>query len=105
MTSKGAARWLNEVDQGKLLRHQLAIIDATFFRTPPHAHQCDVDACGGLFMCHECDRFVGWCLGAADDEPGLCDECWSVKHRKPGGAADRNAIPVNDLPKRGRKGR
>jgi hypothetical protein len=30
------------------------------------------------FTCNRCERTVGWELGAADDAPGLCDECWKA---------------------------
>ena len=29
------------------------------------------------FVCHRCERAVSWEQGAADDAPGLCDECWA----------------------------
>lgn len=30
------------------------------------------------FRCRRCERDVPWTLGAADDTPGLCDECAEV---------------------------
>lgn len=31
--------------------------------------------CGGTYVCPRCEREFGWCIGAADDTPSLCDEC------------------------------
>ena len=30
-----------------------------------------------LYRCPGCRRLVPWCLGAADDKPELCDDCWA----------------------------
>lgn len=30
------------------------------------------------FVCNRCERRVGYCMGAADDMPGLCDDCFCV---------------------------
>ncbi len=81
MTAAGARVWLDNVD-GDLLRSRLTVVPANFYTAPPHATHCDVDSCGGLFLCWGCDRFVGWCLGAADDKPNHCDECWAAEDRK-----------------------
>ena len=32
-------------------------------------------SCGGVYVCPRCDREFGWCIGAYDDTPALCDEC------------------------------
>lgn len=45
-------------------------------------------ACGCVpvlnrFLCPECKRWVGWCMGCDDDDPEICDNCWA---RKQGGA-------------------
>ena len=32
-------------------------------------------SCGGTYTCNRCEREFGWCLGAVDDTPALCDEC------------------------------
>jgi hypothetical protein len=34
-------------------------------------------SCGGEFICPKCLRLVGWCFGCADDQPAVCDDCWS----------------------------
>ena len=34
--------------------------------------------CGGTYVCPWCDRKFGWCIGAFDDTPALCDECANV---------------------------
>lgn len=31
--------------------------------------------CGGEYTCPRCERLLGWCIGAADGTPALCDEC------------------------------
>lgn len=31
--------------------------------------------CGGTYVCNRCERVFGWCTGALDDTPGLCDAC------------------------------
>lgn len=30
------------------------------------------------FACVRCERRVGYCMGAADDMPALCDDCFCV---------------------------
>lgn len=30
------------------------------------------------FLCHGCNRRVGFCMGCSDDEPDLCDDCRST---------------------------
>jgi hypothetical protein len=30
------------------------------------------------FRCNRCERWAGFCMGAADDMPGLCDDCFCV---------------------------
>jgi hypothetical protein len=55
------------------------------------AHECTVDqkrkvagrlqpTCGGVFECGDCGQLVGWCKGADDEEPDLCDVCWHNVH-------------------------
>jgi hypothetical protein len=39
-----------------------------------HAADCDT-RCGGTYVCSRCDRAFGWCNGAFDDMPALCDDC------------------------------
>ena len=29
------------------------------------------------FVCNACECVVKWGFGAADDAPGLCDDCWA----------------------------
>jgi hypothetical protein len=51
-----------------------------------HVHDCKhmtvngrpVYFCGGTYECPRCDRTFGWCIGADDDTPALCDECAMV---------------------------
>jgi hypothetical protein len=31
--------------------------------------------CGGTYTCPRCEHEFGWCIGAADDTPALCDDC------------------------------
>ena len=31
--------------------------------------------CGGTYICPRCELEFGWCVGAFDDMPALCDEC------------------------------
>jgi hypothetical protein len=54
-------------------------------------HVCDaylvmsgvrVGTCGGTYVCTGCERKVGWCFGAADNMPELCDECWAEVTQK-----------------------
>lgn len=40
-----------------------------------HADVCDCKR-GETFVCNVCKRRVGWCLGASDDMPDACDDCW-----------------------------
>lgn len=57
-------------------------------------HQCDGPSgednfgnerypCGGEFLCHGCERVVGYCCGCGDELGELCDDCavkvWSVR--------------------------
>jgi len=41
------------------------------------AHICHTDSepCGGIFVCAACGKLKGWCCGADDDVPELCDDC------------------------------
>lgn len=38
------------------------------------------------FVCtskhHKGDRRAPWCNGCSDDEPGSCDTCWCVSHKR-----------------------
>jgi len=34
-----------------------------------------VYGCGGTYVCPRCDGVFGWCTGAWDDTPALCDDC------------------------------
>jgi hypothetical protein len=31
--------------------------------------------CGGTYVCNRCEGEFGWCTGASDDTPALCDDC------------------------------
>ena len=33
------------------------------------------------FICEGCQRKMPYCLGAADDMPDHCDDCWGLAHR------------------------
>lgn len=53
--------------------------------TAVHAYGCDTDNCARVydvspeearFQCVWCERWVGYCMGAADDMPALCDDCY-----------------------------
>lgn len=39
--------------------------------------------CGGDYTCPRCEREFGWCTGALDDTPALCDECANVIQELP----------------------
>jgi len=50
----------------------------------PHAWMVEVcdgwtDADDPMFVCCECKRQCGYCDGADDEHPDLCDECWFAK--------------------------
>ena len=40
-------------------------------------------SCGGTYVCNRCDRTFGWCIGACDDTPALCDECANLVYLEP----------------------
>ncbi len=41
-------------------------------------HECGpVPDCGGTFRCARCKKTVGWCCGASDNRPDVCDACWA----------------------------
>ena len=42
-----------------------------------HASDCD-GSCPGTYTCRGCERACGWCFGAADEHPDLCDDCWAA---------------------------
>jgi len=33
------------------------------------------------FRCPRCNMLVGWCMGAADGMPEICDACWAQVHK------------------------
>lgn len=35
-------------------------------------------ASDATFVCTKCKRRVGWCMGRADDQPNVCDDCYVV---------------------------
>lgn len=39
-----------------------------------HCKQCEP---GMVFTCDLCERLMPWCMGAADDRPDVCDECYA----------------------------
>lgn len=32
------------------------------------------------YRCAWCRRDVPWCMGASDDMPDVCDDCWCAAH-------------------------
>ncbi len=34
-----------------------------------------VYSCSGTYVCPRCEGEFGWCTGAWDDTPALCDDC------------------------------
>ena len=38
-------------------------------------HAPDCHGCDGTYTCPRCEREFGWCTGAQDDTPALCDDC------------------------------
>jgi hypothetical protein len=36
------------------------------------------EMCGRFYTCECCLARVPWCFGAADDQPGWCDDCWAA---------------------------
>jgi hypothetical protein len=69
-------------------------VSATAMRTVEPREVClcraetRVDGCEmcRVFRCAGCKRWRSWGLGAADDMPGHCDDCWAKAHGK---AAER----------------
>lgn len=55
--------------------------------TTVHTRGCSDEKCArsyrkspgdARFQCNRCERWVGYCMGAADDMPGLCDDCFCI---------------------------
>lgn len=48
------------------------------FGSEAHVPGCDGSAprCGGVYQCNRCERLCGYCFGAADEMPGVCDDCF-----------------------------
>lgn len=46
----------------------------------PDCHPCagHPHSCAGTYVCPRCEGEFGWCTGASDDTPALCDECANV---------------------------
>jgi hypothetical protein len=40
-----------------------------------HVCKADREPCSGIFVCAACGKLKGWCCGAADELPDLCDRC------------------------------
>jgi hypothetical protein len=40
-----------------------------------HVCKADREPCGGIFVCAACGKLKGWCCGACDDTPDLCNDC------------------------------
>jgi 2'-5' RNA ligase len=67
MTPAGYAKWRRSEDE---LAQRKAAGGA-------HQESCGgPQDCGGEFECAACSRDVGWCMGADDDHPDFCDDCW-----------------------------
>jgi len=49
--------------------------------TGPGRHEC-----GGVYLCAGCRRYCGWCNGAPDDGPDMCNACWYRAQRLAGRA-------------------
>jgi hypothetical protein len=43
---------------------------------PPLGCYCRECQAGMLFRCDTCDRLMPWCMGAYDNMPDSCDDCW-----------------------------
>ena len=41
-------------------------------------HTSDCRGCGGTYICPRCGHVFGYCVGAWDDTPALCDDCANV---------------------------
>lgn len=41
-----------------------------------HQAGCERGACGGVFKCNGCERWMGWCFGHSGEMEELCDDCW-----------------------------
>lgn len=49
---------------------------------PPIDCQCKECEPEHTFQCSVCKRLRAYCWGSADNFYGLCDDCWSDKHRE-----------------------
>lgn len=44
-----------------------------------HLHPETIECCvHETFRCNRCEQIHSWDFGAADDAPGLCDDCWAA---------------------------
>jgi hypothetical protein len=48
-------------------------------RSPIFCSGCEP---GAIFECKVCGRLMPYCMGADDDLPDACDDCWSKAHRE-----------------------
>lgn len=63
----------------EMVRNQGPLPVAMFASTRPlQAHAPDCRGCAGTYICNRCDRVCGWCFGAVDDAPGICDDCFAA---------------------------
>lgn len=54
--------------------------------------------CGGTYVCNRCERVCGFCFGAADDTPGICDDClFEIGHVEEDEQRDRGRQEVPSL--------
>lgn len=60
-----------------------------------HEHPGVVECCvHETFRCNRCEKTHSWDFGAADEAPGLCDDCWAVYF----GTSDHIAEPTGVEP-------
>lgn len=60
-----------------------------------HEHPDVVECCvHETFRCNRCEKIHPWDFGAADEAPGLCDDCWAVYF----GTSDHVAEPTGVEP-------
>jgi len=50
---------------------------------PPVIHAPGCEGCGGVYQCTRCGNICGWCYGAWDNMPALCDDCFVFVLRAP----------------------
>jgi len=53
------------------------------------ARTYQLDPGDAVFVCNRCERRVGYCMGAADDMPGLCDDCFCIVEQPPASTEEK----------------